>query len=172
MVQLRAKRASDDEVLEAAARFRALCDEHDALFWLNDRPDLALEAGADGVHVGQDDIPVDEVREQVGDQMLIRLSTHSPAQLEAALHSGADQLSVEPVWETPTKLGRPAAGLPYVSHAAQVAGERPGSRSAASTSATSARWSPRAHAGSSSCARSATPDPEAAAAAHCAALPG
>jgi thiamine-phosphate pyrophosphorylase len=125
MVQLRAKDASDDEVLTAAARFRALCDEHGALFWLNDRPDLALEAGADGVHVGQDDMAVAEVREQVGDRMLIGLSTHSPAQLEAALHSEADQLSVGPVWETPTKLGRPAAGLSYVSHAAQVAGERP-----------------------------------------------
>lgn len=125
MVQLRVKDASDDEVLAAAGRFRALCDEHGALFWLNDRPDLALEAGADGVHVGQDDIAVAEVREQVGDRLLIGLSTHSPAQLEAALHSAADQLSVGPVWETPTKLGRPAAGLSYVSHAAQVAGERP-----------------------------------------------
>ena len=125
MVQLRAKGASDDEVLAAAARFRSLCDEHGALFWLNDRPDLALEAGADGVHVGQDDISVDEVRDQVGDRMLIGLSTHNPAQLDAALHSGADQLSVGPVWETPTKLGRAAAGLSYVSHAAQVAGERP-----------------------------------------------
>jgi len=121
MVQLRAKGASDDEVLAAAARFRSLCDEHGALFWLNDRPDLALEAGADGVHVGQDDISVDEVREQVGDRMLIGLSTHSPAQLDAALHSGADQLSVGPVWETPTKPGRPAAGLEYVRHAAATA---------------------------------------------------
>ena len=66
MLQLRVKDASDDEVLAAAARFRALCDEHDALFWLNDRPDLALEARADGVHVGQDDLDVAEVREQVG----------------------------------------------------------------------------------------------------------
>ena len=122
MVQLRVKDGSDDEVLAAAARYRALCDEHDALFWLNDRPDLALEARADGVHVGQDDIPVAEVREQVGSRMLIGLSTHSPAQLDAALHSEADQLSVGPVWETPTKLGRPAAGLSYVSHAAAGGG--------------------------------------------------
>ena len=78
MVQLRAKGASDDEILAAAARFRALCDEHGALFWLNDRPDLALEARADGVHVGQDDLPVDEVREQVGYRLLIGLSTPQP----------------------------------------------------------------------------------------------
>ena len=124
MLQLRAKDASDDEILAAAARFRALCDERGALFWLNDRPDLALEARADGVHVGQDDPPVAEVREQVGSRLLIGLSTHSPAQFDAALRSEADQLSVGPVWETPTKLGRPAAGLDYVRHAALVGGDR------------------------------------------------
>jgi thiamine-phosphate pyrophosphorylase len=124
MLQLRAKDASDDEILAAAARFRALCDERGALFWLNDRPDLALEARADGVHVGQDDPPVAEVREQVGSRLLIGLSTHSPAQFDAALRSEADQLSVGPVWETPTKLGRPAAGLDYVRHAASVGGDR------------------------------------------------
>jgi thiamine-phosphate pyrophosphorylase len=125
MVQLRTKDASDDEVLVAAARFRAVCDEFGALFWLNDRPDLALEARADGVHVGQEDMPVAEVREQVGSRLLIGLSTHTPAQFDAALHSEADQLSVGPVWETPTKGGRPATGLEYVRHAAAVGGERP-----------------------------------------------
>jgi thiamine-phosphate pyrophosphorylase len=125
MVQLRTKDASDDEVVAAAARFRAVCDEFGALFWLNDRPDLALEARADGVHVGQEDMPVAEVREQVGSRLLIGLSTHTPAQFDAALHSEADQLSVGPVWETPTKRGRPATGLGYVRHAAAVGGERP-----------------------------------------------
>jgi thiamine-phosphate pyrophosphorylase len=125
MVQLRTKDASDDEVVAAAARFRAVCDEFGALFWLNDRPDLALEARADGVHVGQEDMPVAEVREQVGSRLLIGLSTHTPAQFDAALHSEADQLSVGPVWETPTKRGRPATGLDYVRHAAAVGGERP-----------------------------------------------
>jgi thiamine-phosphate pyrophosphorylase len=125
MVQLRDKRADEEAILRSAARFRALCDEHDALFWLNDRPDLALAAGADGVHVGQEDMPVAEVRAQVGDALLIGLSTHSPAQLDAALGSEADQLSVGPVWETPTKEGRPAAGLSYVRYAAEHGGERP-----------------------------------------------
>jgi thiamine-phosphate pyrophosphorylase len=124
IVQLRDKRADDSAVLRAAARFRSLCDEHGALFWLNDRPDLALEARADGVHVGQDDIPVAEVREQVGDALLIGLSTHSPEQFDAALGSEADQLSVGPVWETPTKAGRPAAGLEYVRHAAESGGSK------------------------------------------------
>lgn len=119
MLQLRDPSLSDAELLEAAARFRALCDEHSALLWINDRPDLALRARADGVHVGQDDLPVDEVRRQVGDRLLIGLSTHSPEQLEAGVRAGADQLSVGPVWETPTKPGRPAAGLDYVRHASE-----------------------------------------------------
>jgi len=126
MVQLRDKEASDDELVRAAAVFRRLCDEHGALFWLNDRPDLVEACGADGVHVGQDDLPAREVRSAVGGEVLVGLSTHSPEQLDAALSSGvADQLSVGPVWETPTKAGRPAAGLPYVRHAAEVAGDRP-----------------------------------------------
>ncbi|MEA2402375.1 MAG: thiamine-phosphate pyrophosphorylase [Thermoleophilaceae bacterium] len=125
MVQLRDKHAGDDDILRAAARFRAVCDEHGALFWLNDRPDLAREAGADGIHLGQEDMPVAEAREQLGPDVLIGLSTHSPAQFDAALHSGADQLSVGPVWETPTKAGRPAAGIDYVRHAAAHGGEVP-----------------------------------------------
>jgi thiamine-phosphate pyrophosphorylase len=125
MVQLRDKRADEEAILRSAARFRALCDEHGALFWLNDRPDLALVAGADGVHVGQEDVPVASVREEVGERLLIGLSTHSPAQLDAALGSEADELSVGPVWETPTKEGRPAAGLSYVRYAAEHAGEWP-----------------------------------------------
>jgi thiamine-phosphate pyrophosphorylase len=126
MVQLRDKSASDDELVRAAVVFRRLCDEHDALFWLNDRPDLVAPCGADGVHVGQDDMPAAEARAAAGDGVLVGLSTHSPAQLDAALAADeVDQLSVGPVWTTPTKEGRPAAGLDYVRHAARVAGERP-----------------------------------------------
>ena len=126
MVQLRDKSASDDELVRAAAVFRRLCDEHGGLFWMNDRPDLVEACGADGVHVGQDDMPAAEVRRLVGDDVLIGLSTHSPDQLDAAMTLGvADQVSVGPVWETPTKEGRPAAGLWYVEHAARVAGESP-----------------------------------------------
>ncbi len=119
MLQLRDPAASDDELLAAAALFRTLCDEHGALLWLNDRPDLALCAHADGVHLGQEDMPVGRARELVGDDVLIGLSTHSPEQLEAGVRAGADQLSVGPVWETPTKPGRPAAGLGYLRHAAR-----------------------------------------------------
>jgi thiamine-phosphate pyrophosphorylase len=126
MVQLRDKSASDDELVGAAATFRRLCAGHGALFWLNDRPDLVAACGADGVHVGQDDMPVAEARRVAGEGVLVGLSTHSRAQLDAAVAAGeADQLSVGPVWETPTKEGRPAAGLDYVRYAARVAGARP-----------------------------------------------
>jgi thiamine-phosphate pyrophosphorylase len=126
MVQLRDKTASDAELVRAAVVFRRLCDEHDALFWLNDRPDLAIACGADGVHVGQDDLAPEAARQLAGPEVLIGLSTHSPSQLDAALAaSAADQLSVGPVWETPTKEGRPAAGLDYVRYAAGVAVDRP-----------------------------------------------
>jgi thiamine-phosphate pyrophosphorylase len=126
MVQLRDKAASDDELARAGAAFRRLCDEHGALFWLNDRPDLVAACGADGVHVGQEDMPVAEARRVAGPDVLVGLSTHSPEQLDAALAAGeADELSVGPVWETPTKEGRSAAGLDYVRYAARVAGDRP-----------------------------------------------
>ena len=92
---------------------------------LNDRPELALQVGADGVHVGQDDLPVEDVRRLVGDDLIVGLSTHSPEQFDAGLASSADYLSVGPIWETPTKAGRPAAGIDYVRYAAANAGARP-----------------------------------------------
>ena len=126
MVQLRDKTASDAELIDAAVVFRRACDKHGALFWLNDRPDLAVACGADGVHVGQDDLAPASARQHAGQEVLVGLSTHSPPQLDAALAGGeADQLSVGPVWETPTKDGRPAAGLDYVRYAAGVAGDSP-----------------------------------------------
>jgi thiamine-phosphate pyrophosphorylase len=125
MVQLRDKQAGDDAILRAAEVFRGASDEHGALFWLNDRPDLAGPAGADGVHVGQDDMPVERVRAEVGPNVLVGLSTHSPAQLDAALAAGADQLSVGPVYATPTKEGRPPTGLDFVRYAAREAAGRP-----------------------------------------------
>jgi thiamine-phosphate pyrophosphorylase len=123
MVQLRDKRATDAELVAAGEVFRRVCDSRGALFWVNDRPDLALRCEADGVHVGQDDMAPAEVRKRLGRDRLVGLSTHSPAQLDAALTASvADELSVGPVWETPTKEGRPAAGLEYVRYAASRAG--------------------------------------------------
>ena len=124
-MKLRDKDADARTILRRAVEVRDVCRSHGVPFILNDRPDLALECDADGVHVGQDDEPVAAVRERVGDDVLIGLSTHSPAQLGAALVSEADQLSVGPVYETPTKAGRRAAGLDYVRHAARAAAGRP-----------------------------------------------
>ncbi len=118
LVQLREKDAADDEVLAAAAVARALCEEAGVPFLVNDRPDLAVAAGADGVHVGQDDLPVADAREAVGPDGLVGLSTHAPAQLAASAAGAPDYVAVGPVHATPTKPGRAAAGLEYVRHAA------------------------------------------------------
>lgn len=114
--QLRDKHASDDELLRAAARARTICDRHEALFILNDRPDLAVACGADGVHLGQDDMPIAQARAIVGPELLIGRSTHTPEQVDGA--AGADYIGVGPVHPTPTKFGRPAVGLDLVRHAA------------------------------------------------------
>ncbi|HSO97671.1 MAG TPA: thiamine phosphate synthase [Solirubrobacteraceae bacterium] len=116
IVQLRCKHASEEQILAAAARVRAACRRHGALAILNDRPDLARRAGLDGVHVGQDDLPVAQARAIVGREAIVGLSTHSPAQIEAA--EGIDYIGVGPVHATPTKPGRPAVGLELVRYAA------------------------------------------------------
>ncbi|MFL5844610.1 MAG: thiamine phosphate synthase [Solirubrobacteraceae bacterium] len=114
--QLRDKAAPDEEILEAAAQARALCAEHGALFIVNDRPDLAVAAGADGVHVGQEDMPVEQARAIVGDGLIVGRSTHEPDHLAGS--ADADYVAVGPVHATPTKPGRRAAGIDYVRHAA------------------------------------------------------
>ncbi|HEV2787322.1 MAG TPA: thiamine phosphate synthase [Solirubrobacteraceae bacterium] len=116
--QLREKDAADEHVLETARVARELCHEAGATFILNDRPDLVEAAGADGVHVGQDDAPVPEARAVVGDR-IVGLSTHSAEQADAA--RGVDYFAVGPVHATPTKEGRPAIGLAPVEHAARTA---------------------------------------------------
>ena len=125
VVQLRDKHASDEQLVIAGGAFRSACDRHGALFVVNDRPDLALACDADGVHVGQDDLPVDEVRRIVGDELLIGLSTHSPQQIAAAGESSAvDYIGVGPVYETATKPGLEAVGERLVADASASA-QRP-----------------------------------------------
>lgn len=123
LIQLRDKEADERALVGAAAHFREAADRHRAIFILNDRPELAAEVGADGVHLGQDDPSIAAAREAVGPDAVVGLSTHRIDQLEAA-HSPdpalrPDYLSVGPVWETPTKPGRPAAGLDYLRAAAE-----------------------------------------------------
>jgi thiamine-phosphate pyrophosphorylase len=119
IVQLRDKQRSDEELAVVAGEASALCVRLGALLIVNDRPHVALAAGADGVHVGQDDLSVAGVRELVGAELLIGLSTHTPEQILAA--EGADYLGVGPVHATPTKPGRVPVGLELVRHASRSA---------------------------------------------------
>lgn len=120
LVQLRDKSLDDDGLIEAARAFRDL----GVPFVLNDRPDLVEACGADGVHVGQDDDPPALARAAVGPDRIVGRSTHAPAQAEAAdADRDVDYLAVGPVHQTPTKPGRPAAGLGYVEYAARTVGK-------------------------------------------------
>jgi len=122
IVQLREKSLPRREIELAALTFRRLCATYSALFIVNDDPDLARACRADGVHVGQDDIPAREVRETLGPDAIVGLSTHSEEQIAGANEEPVDYISVGPIWETPTKEGRPAVGLELISHAARNAG--------------------------------------------------
>jgi thiamine-phosphate pyrophosphorylase len=118
VVQLRAKGASDEVILDAGRRFAARCAARGALFILNDRADLVIDVGADGVHVGQDDVSVADARALVGPEAIVGLSTHTPQQIAAAGGADVDYIGVGPVHATPTKPGRPAVGLELVADAA------------------------------------------------------
>lgn len=122
IVQLRDKHLEARPLLERAALVRAVCADAGVPFILNDRPDLALEAGADGVHVGQDDAPVALARRILGPDAIIGLSTHGPADLAGAMAIGSgpgglSYISAGPVEPTPTKPGRPGTGLEYLTQA-------------------------------------------------------
>jgi thiamine-phosphate pyrophosphorylase len=118
IVQLRIKDGTDEQILAVADRFANACGSCGALFMLNDRPDLAVAAGADGVHVGQDDVPVARARAIVGRDRLVGLSTHTPAEIDAAAGVDVDYIGVGPVHATPTKPGRSAVGVELVRYAA------------------------------------------------------
>jgi thiamine-phosphate pyrophosphorylase len=120
VVQLREKHADDGDIVRAGRVFRRLCDAYDALFIVNDRPEVAMACAADGVHVGQDDAPPAEVRRMVGEDALIGLSTHSAEQVDAASAiavPGVDYFCVGPVYATPTKPDYEPVGLDLVRYA-------------------------------------------------------
>jgi thiamine-phosphate pyrophosphorylase len=119
IVQLREKEMSREELLDAAPAIVDACRAAKIPFILNDLPDVAAQLGADGVHVGQEDTPVPAARAQTGG--LVGLSTHTRQQIVAAEPLRPDYIAVGPVFETPTKPGRPAVGLELVSFAAQLA---------------------------------------------------
>jgi thiamine-phosphate pyrophosphorylase len=118
IVQLRDKGADRAVILEKAREMMAFKEKNSFLFILNDDPVLALEAGADGVHVGQD-MSTEEARAIIGHDLVLGKTTHNLDQARQAVRDGADYISVGPVYATPTKPGRPAVGLAYVREAAQ-----------------------------------------------------
>jgi thiamine-phosphate pyrophosphorylase len=121
-VQLRDKQLEAADEIELAAVFQEACRRHGRLFSVNDRADVAAAVQPDILHLGQRDLPVTVARAIVGDTMTIGRSTHDQAQVGAAAHeAGVDYFCVGPVWATPTKPGRLAAGLDLVRYAAVVA---------------------------------------------------
>lgn len=118
LVQLRIKSAGDKRLVTVCRRYASTCSEYGVPLILNDRPDLVEAGGADGVHIGQDDLPVGAARAIVGAERLVGLSTHSPEQIDAAAELDVDYIGVGPVHATPTKPGRPAVGPELVSYAA------------------------------------------------------
>ncbi|MFS8811974.1 thiamine phosphate synthase [Synechococcus sp. R55.7] len=121
LVQYRRKNLPDGEMLRDLKQLRQLCDRYQALMIVNDRVDLALLSQADGVHLGQTDLPVAEARQLLGSQRLIGLSTTNAEELAQALNSDVDYIGVGPVYPTPTKAEKPPAGLEYVRLAAEKA---------------------------------------------------
>jgi len=124
IVQLRMKDAEAAEVIEIGERWMGVCEDRRVPLVVNDRPDIALALAADGVHLGQDDLPPIVARQILGPDAIIGRSTHSESDIELALkeHAGglADYIAVGPVHATPTKLGRPGVGVGLVAHAARV----------------------------------------------------
>ncbi len=117
IVQLRDKTSDEKAILEKARELMEYKKVKDFVFILNDDPRLAVKAGADGVHIGQD-MSTREARAIVGDDLIVGKTTHDLDQARQAINDGADYISTGPVYPTPTKPGRPAVGLVYVAEAA------------------------------------------------------
>ena len=126
IVQLREKGLEAREEIAALEVFAAAAERHNALWAVNDRADIARAVGAPILHLGQDDLPVPIARAIVGAGVLIGRSTHDPAQADAArVEADVAYYATGPTWTTPTKPGRPAAGLELIEHAARRADDRP-----------------------------------------------
>ena len=119
-VQLREKQMAGGEYVALAKRIGGVCREQGKLFIVNDRPDVAVAAGAYGVHLGQEDLPVAEARKVLSSEMVVGVSTHSMEQARKAVADGADYIGVGPVFATGTKPSAEPVGTEYVG---QTAGE-------------------------------------------------
>ena len=113
-VQLRSRSLTDRAFVELGKEIKERCGRRGALFLVNNRVDLALATGADGVHLGHEDLPISFARELLGHRKIIGASTHSMPQALEAQKLGADYVSCGPIWTTPTKPEYPAVGLPLI----------------------------------------------------------
>ncbi len=123
IVQLRSKTVSDSELYYLGLKIREIADRYAKLFFVNDRVDLACAVAADGVHLGQEDLPLARVKEiciRAGQHLWIGKSTHSLEQALSAEKEGADYIGVGPVFATPTKAHYPAVGTGLVSEVAKA----------------------------------------------------
>lgn len=118
IIQLRDKKGDLEKIETGALEMKNYLADKEAVFILNDYPELAVKVGADGVHVGQDDLSVLDVRKLVGNDFIIGKSSHNIEQGLKAQADGANYISVGPLYETPTKPGRKAVGLSYLREAA------------------------------------------------------
>ena len=120
IIQYREKFRSNRIKYEECCWLRKITQKHNALFIVNDDVDLAILCEADGIHIGQDDIPLEEVRKLIKPDQFIGLSTHNPKQAKEALRIGADYIGVGPIYETQTKKNAvQSVGLEYISYVSQ-----------------------------------------------------
>lgn len=120
LFQLREKEMEAGDLIHAGHAVAGACRDAGVPFIVNDRPDVAVALEADGVHVGQNDVPVDVARRIVGDR-IVGLSTHTPDEFDVAVTEDVQYVVTGPVLETPTKPGRPAAGIELIHYAAENA---------------------------------------------------
>ncbi len=117
LVQYRDKNADDLVRLNIGHKLREICDRYGALLIINDRIDLAIAINADGVHLGQQDVPMLMARQMLGPGRIIGRSTTNPDEMHRAIAEGADYIGVGPIYDTPTKAGKAAVGLEYIRYA-------------------------------------------------------
>ncbi|NJK41109.1 MAG: thiamine phosphate synthase [Acaryochloridaceae cyanobacterium SU_2_1] len=121
LVQYREKQAHDHDRLTLARQIGQLCHRYNALFIVNDRLDIAIAAAADGVHLGQQDLPIAVARQLLGPHKIVGRSTTNPQELKRAIDEQADYIGVGPIYKTPTKADKTAVGHDYIRYAADHA---------------------------------------------------
>lgn len=124
-LQLRCKGLPDRELIAIAEDFTRLCKDGNVISIVNDRPDIGILSGADGVHLGQHDLSVEQARRLQVRPFLVGLSTHNTGQLNAALNQSVDYVALGPVYQTSTKSAEPVVGLDYLRQAAEMLRDNP-----------------------------------------------